>query len=389
MATQTGNADSATRPTFIDIGLNLADPMFRGQYHGKQSHEDDLAHVIARAKTAGVTGAILTGGNLSESAEALDLAIELGDGFYSTVGCHPTRTQEMESHAPSSSSSSPARLAENDQAEGAETGPQAYLDDLGAIISSSRARGKVVAIGECGLDYDRLHFSPACTQRPNFEAQLSLAKRFQLPLFLHSRAAHRDFVDILAKHVDSIHAALSASMSNLPPADQDKEPVQAATYAPHPTDPKAKRVGVVHSFTGTVEEVKELLDLGLFIGINGCSLKTQENLNVVKHIPLDRIMLETDAPWCDPRSTHASAALIGPFKSSNPELYSAYQPGLVKKEKWSPTAMVKGRNEPCVIGLIAACVAGVHDCSIEQVAEAARRNTEWLFGVPSLSPKQS
>lgn len=331
-------------PQFIDIGVNLTDPVFRGSYHGKQSHKDDLDIVLSRASKAGVVAQILTGGNLAESQEALELARQR-EGFYSTAGCHPTRTSEMEKHA---------------------DGAEAYLSKIKGLIQADKTKGgKVVSVGECGLDYDRLHFSPAGVQKKHFASQLGLAIDVKLPLFLHSRAAHRDFVDILKPRIDEIHTALSAT-------NQEDE---------HKGDPQAKRVGVVHSFTGTSEEVKELLDLGLFIGINGCSLKTQDNLDVLQHIPLSRLMLETDAPWCDPRSTHASHSHIQSFKQSNPALHSLYQPPSVKKEKWNPDALVKGRNEPCVIGLVAATVASVKQVPIEQVAEAAMYNTRWLFNL--------
>ena len=68
--------------------------------------------------------------------------------------------------------------------------------------------------------------------------------------------------------------------------------------------------GVVHSFTGDIEEMKELVDMGLYIGVNGCSLKTEENLEMVKKIPLERIMLETDCPYCDIRNSHASSKYV-------------------------------------------------------------------------------
>lgn len=331
----------ASTPQYIDIGVNLTDPVFRGNYHGKQAHEDDFDAVLSRAVHAGVVAQILTGGNLAESREALSLARSY-EGFYSTAGCHPTRTSGMESY---------------------EQGADVYLGKIKELILTSRKEGvgKVVAVGECGLDYDRLHFSPAEVQKKHFATQLSLAAEVQLPLFLHSRAAHRDFVDILQPRIDEIHTALSHSGEQ------------------HKHDPEAKRVGVVHSFTGTVDEVKELLDRGLFIGINGCSLKTQDNLEVLQHIPLSRLMLETDAPWCDPRSTHASHSHIQTFKQDHPDLHALYQPASVKKEKWKPDSMVKGRNEPCVIGLVAATVASVKGVSIEQVAQAAVYNTRWLF----------
>ena len=64
---------------------------------------------------------------------------------------------------------------------------------------------------------------------------------------------------------------------------------------------------MVHSFTGTLEEMKAICDMDLYIGINGCSMKTDENCEVVKEVPLDRMMVETDCPYCDIRNSHASA----------------------------------------------------------------------------------
>ena len=65
--------------------------------------------------------------------------------------------------------------------------------------------------------------------------------------------------------------------------------------------------GVVHSFTGSKQELEALCDMGLYIGVNGCSMKTAENLEVVKQVPMERLMIETDCPYCDIRNSHHSA----------------------------------------------------------------------------------
>jgi len=81
----------------------------------------------------------------------------------------------------------------------------------------------------------------------------------------------------------------------------------------------------------------ELCKQDLYIGVNGCSLKTEENMEVVKQIPLDRIMVETDAPYCDIKSTHDS------FKLTKTQFDK------VKKEKMKKGLICKDRNEPCLI----------------------------------------
>jgi len=68
--------------------------------------------------------------------------------------------------------------------------------------------------------------------------------------------------------------------------------------------------GIVHSFTGTEEELQRCLKLDLFIGVNGCSLKSEENIRVASLIPMERLMLETDSPYCEIKNTHASAPMV-------------------------------------------------------------------------------
>ena len=109
-----------------------------------------------------------------------------------------------------------------------------------SLALEAKEAGHAVAFGEIGLDYDRLFLTAKEPQLKYFEAQLDIAIDVQLPLFLHSRAASEDFEKIL-----------TAKLEKLP-----------------------KR-GLVHSFTGTAEEMKRLVDLGFDIGVNGCSMKSE------------------------------------------------------------------------------------------------------------------
>jgi TatD DNase family protein len=255
------------------------------------------------------------------------------DRLFATVGCHPTRCNEFEESA---------------------SGPEGYLQDLLSLIKSNKS--KVVAIGECGLDYERLNFCDMETQKKYilgnfsyvivestkiklffyryFELQIGIIEQTRLPLFLHCRGAANDMIDILRKHADQL----------------------------------SDTGGVIHSFDGTWDEAKSLLDLGYYIGINGwwavvftttfyvtlsfcltksvifcSSLKTDDNLEVLRQLPLDKLLIETDAPWCEIRPSHASSKYFTPNTDFN------QYPVAKKPDKWKLGYVVKSRNEPCFI----------------------------------------
>jgi len=143
-----------------------------------------------------------------------------------------------------------------------------YTEEADAEMRALLAHPEVVAVGECGLDYHR-DFSPRPAQRRAFERQLQLAVDTGKPLFLHQRDAHADFMAIMKDFDGRIGPA------------------------------------VVHCFTGTREECFEALDAGYSIGITGwlCDERRGQHLReFVKHIPADRLMIETDAPYLLPRT---------------------------------------------------------------------------------------
>ena len=291
---------------FIDIGVNLTDPVFKGLYHGKQSHENDFEQVIKRSCDVGVDKMIITVGHLEEFPAALELC-ESNENFYLTIGCHPTRCNAFEK----------------------DTTADEYYNALLKVALENK--GKVIAVGECGLDYDREHFCARNTQMKYFERQFELAKQTKLPMFLHMRNAADDFLEIYNRHRDEVVG------------------------------------GVAHCFTGTEQESKMLLDMGLYIGITGCSLKTAENLEVLKTIPAERLMIETDAPWCEIKNSHAgSKYVITKFSTK-------------KKERWEEGACVKSRNEPCYIVQVLEVMAAVRKEDPKELAEIMYKNTRKLF----------
>lgn len=255
----------------VDIGANLTHPAFAA----------DAEAAAERARAAGVGTIIVTGTTVEESRAAAALADRLG--LYATAGVHPHHAREC--------------------------GPET-IAELGKII---RAHPRVVAVGECGLDFNR-NYSPHPDQEKWFAAQLELALSLDKPLFLHSRDAHPRFRDVLK-------------------------------------DFKVRKA-VAHCFTGTREELRAYIDLGLYIGITGwiCDERRGKHLlELVRDIPRERLLLETDAPYLTPRDLHPQ-----------------------------PKAR---RNEPAFLPHIARAVARALGRPLEEVASETRRNALALFSL--------
>jgi TatD DNase family protein len=212
----------------IDIGANLTSKNF----------QRDLPAVIERAAAAGVHTLVVTGTSLAVSRAAADLAQRPARAaLYATAGVHPHHAVEA-------------------------TG------DWLATLRALAGRPRVVALGECGLDFNR-DYSPRPDQLRCFRAQLELAAELRLPVFLHERDAHDAFTGILREHRASLAGA------------------------------------VVHCFTGTRAQLEAYLSLDLHIGITGwvCDERRGRDLIAcVPAIPAGRLMIETDAPYLLPRN---------------------------------------------------------------------------------------
>jgi TatD DNase family protein len=210
----------------IDIGSNLT----------HESFSEDREDVIARAVLAGVTRQIVTGADLASSSAAAALAAANPSRLWSTAGVHPHHATTFD----------PARR-----------------DELLELLKDPR----VVAVGECGLDYFR-NFSPPAAQRAAFIAQLEIAATVGKPVFLHQRDSHEDFKAILQEFRGSLVG------------------------------------GVAHCFTGDSGHLEDYLALDLCIGVTGwvCDERRGADLReAVPRIPAHRMMLETDAPYLLPR----------------------------------------------------------------------------------------
>ncbi|MCE9679926.1 TatD family hydrolase [Shewanella sp. AS1] len=231
-------------PSYIDIAVNLVGSVL----------EKDLPLVIERARDKGVSPLIVIGSSLEESQQAITCSQHYPNALYTTTGVHPHHASEWDKDSPLS-------------------------------LRHLAQQANVVAIGECGLDYNR-DFSPRPKQREAFAAQLTLAVELQMPVLMHERDAHEDFVAILKEYRPHLPGAL------------------------------------LHCFTGNGEQLANYIEMDLHLGITGwvCDERRGQQLAaIVADIPANRIMIETDSPYLLPRSMRPK-----PKSSKNEPQYLPY-----------------------------------------------------------------
>lgn len=238
----------------------------------------DPQATINDAAAVGVDRLLCVGCSLKDSQAAIEYAAK-HNNIWATIGLHPHEAQH-------------------------------YVRDAAVLktFAGLATKPKVVAVGECGLDYYYTH-SPKEDQVELLRFQLDLAQKHDLPLIFHVREAFDDFWPIFDEY-------------------------------------KGLR-GVVHSFTATTKELDEVLKRDLYVGLNGIMTFTKmpEQLEMAKAVPLDNLLLETDAPFLTPK----------PFR------------GKIGEPKY---ARVTGQF-----------LSELRGESLEQIATATSRNAEQLFGL--------
>ncbi len=213
--------------------------------------------LIGEAREAGVTRLLLVGCTLEDSERAAALAAK-HDNVWASIGIHPHESAR-------------------------------YADDLKALerFAALASQPKVVAVGECGLDYFYTH-SPKEAQVEMLRFQLALAQKHNLPMVFHVREAFDDFWPIFDEY----------------------EGIR----------------GIIHSFTADEKVLHEILQRGLYVGLNGIMTftKNEAQLAAAKAVPLERLVLETDAPFltpapdratiCQPKHVRVTAEFLGKLR---------------------------------------------------------------------------
>lgn len=242
--------------------------------------QSDIAGVLERAHQAGVEQIIIPGTSFEYNTSSVKLSTQY-PGLFSAIGIHPHQAEE-------------------------------YTDSQrNVLLEYLEKYDKIVSIGEVGLDYFRLENNNERErelQKEVFKEFVDLARNRMLPLIVHTREAFADTYAILAENAPG-----------------------------HPT--------VLHCFTGSREQAQKWLDLGCFLSLTGIITyrKNQELRDTVKEVPLDRVMLETDAPFLAPED--------------------------YRSEICEPRHLIE----------VARCLADIHQKSLEEIDSITTTNAKKFF----------
>lgn len=239
---------------------------------------DNLDEIISNAENAGVKEIIIPSVDRNSFERVIKIANEY-ENVYCALGIHPTEAQNSKE------------------------------EDFQKILELA-ANKKVVAVGECGLDYywDKTYIKE---QKEVFVKQIEIAKQLKKALIVHDREAHKDVFDILTNNI------------------KDEIPV------------------VMHCFSGSLEFAKECIKKGFYIALGGVATfkNAKKAHEIAKEVPLDYLLLETDAPYLTPE----------PYRGK--------------------------RNEPAYVKFAAEKIAELREISFEEVAEATTNNARKVFGI--------
>lgn len=248
--------------------------------------ERDREQVLQRAWDAGLVWILNPGIDIETSNSAIALAKQFTGKINAAVGIHPNYGEP-------------------------------WSTDLLKKLREISLMPEVVAIGEIGLDYYREH-TPHQQQREMFQAQLSLAEERGLPVVIHNRESTKDLLEILSTWVEGLRGS---------------------------NNPLANHPGVLHSYSADLETAENAIEMNFYIGISGPVTfnNAPHRKSITSALPLDRLLLETDAPFLAPH----------PHRGK--------------------------RNEPAYIPIIAEEIARLHNTPLEVVAETTYTNAMNLF----------
>ncbi len=314
--------------------------------------KDDADEVMQRSLAAGVV-VINVGTEYNTSKQAADMLAQYPEHVYAAVGLHPSHTYDN------------PHLDENESAT--RTGAEYFNTSKYRSIAQ---HPKVVGIGECGLDYYRLpeshesgsvnHEAIKKLQKDAFMEQIRLAQELDKALIVHCRPskgtvdAYEDVLAIIS-NFQFLISNEGSDLSGTPPHEEGQgevivKNVNTSKVSMTPSNSPLRGGGKelrfeIHSFTGPLEVAQKFIELGGYIGLNGIITfdKTGNMETVVKGVPLEHIVLETDSPYLAP-SPHRGK-----------------------------------RNEPLYVQAVAEKIAEWKQCTVEAVALHTSENAKRLF----------